>query len=1141
MKKKLLLPLVCFSVFAPTVLVNNLATNAIHISNYENTNQYKVLAEKVATQIADEGTVLLKNDGFLPMKGNEKISVFGKSSVNMSRFAGSAIGGTVLLKSIDLYSSLENAGFKTNQTLRDFYKNDTKSGKGRTNGNTGWTGVSEVTIGETSISSYSTDIINTFSQYNDAAIFVITREGSEGCDIKTYDARDTKDSPATEKHALELSDNESALYSFLHEHFNHIIIILDTSSSFECDQFQKDPKTSAVIWTGGYSGDVGLGTIGKILNGSVNPSGRTVDTWARDFTKNPAFKNFSDNAQTNIVTDSVGNRTHVPQDTMYKPNGDPVRSPGTLNAETYEWVDETNKVVKYGVNGVRPSSFVKYEEDIYIDYRYYETVYDDKAVSDTAAAETWYSGDEGVVYPFGYGLSYTKFTQTIESINYNENNNAVTTKVRVKNIGEKAGKEVVQLYLNAPYTKGGIEKASTVLCAFGKTQILKPKEYETIELKLNLQDFASYDAFDANHNGFKGYELEKGDYFLTLKHNAHDRFNDEDSSNLVERKIALSEDIKISVDRHTGKEVTNQFTYDAFSFFNTLPTENDIKFTRLSRNDKLETIIGDNSVASRTLKENSRVEEYLTHKFTIEDVDLVSNSEYISHDVFVSKDTAVEKGFRQKQQALNQSERTQASEMIGVSFDDEARWNSFLNEFTYNELLKYVSGSISSPSQSSIALKYGSEGNGPGKYSYVQFPSSSTLAATYNVELAADYGECVGEEANLSGKYGWWAPYATIRRSPFVGRSLYYYSSDPLLAGKMVANTIKTAGEKGVVCYVNGFGLGNQEKNREGGIVYASEQAIREIYLKSFQYAVEEGKAVAITTSYQRVGLVEAANNYPLLNNILKNEWGFKGVVMGDMTHSRNGYIDFDCFENINYRLLSGLSDQIDTNNNWFKNNMNCSWDDDAFDGNGAPVFIHEGTTVESYSWWNAVRNSAKARLYVAINYVDIKGNNLLSNDNIQIVTNFNADEHSLNANTNKNSYVLQKDKPVTLNVNLLNNLSGKTCYIDESTPLPKGLTFANNAITGAPLIKGKTRINILVKNNDIIYGKRIELIVTDIPILDSDGYIEPENPPIDNPIDNLNEEKGCKGSIVSELPIMLLSVMGGIILLTVSKKEDKA
>ncbi|MCQ2776340.1 MAG: glycoside hydrolase family 3 C-terminal domain-containing protein, partial [Bacilli bacterium] len=381
MKKQLLIPFFLVGMAVPLMLQNNdiKVSKALYICDISNKNDYNKHGMEVNAQMADEGFVLLKNDGRLPLAKGSRLSVVGKASTDLARGgagsgAGSVSGG---ITSIDLQKSLTDVGFEINDSLTSFYKDKNKSGSGRTNGNDGWQGNSEVTIGETPIEKYSDDLIASFADYNDAAIQVLTREGSEGCDVLTIDATDSQKFGYSEKHALELSDNEQALFDMLHEHFDNIIIVINSSNIFECDKFMNDDKVSGILWIGN-PGDVGPGAVGRILCGDVNPSGHTVDTWTRDFTKDPSFQNFSDNRHWGEAIPNTSNRLkHASMDTMFAADGSPMLSYGTdKNYKSHSsprWKEEAQKVVSGGINGVKPAAYVSYEEGIYVDYRYYET------------------------------------------------------------------------------------------------------------------------------------------------------------------------------------------------------------------------------------------------------------------------------------------------------------------------------------------------------------------------------------------------------------------------------------------------------------------------------------------------------------------------------------------------------------------------------------------------------------------------------------------------------------------------------------------------------------------------------------------------------------------------------------------------
>ncbi len=982
MKKKLLIPLFLAGMALPLAMPNEeiKLTRGYYVGEYSNRNAYITHGKDVNGRMADEGFVLLKNDGTLPLAKGSKISVFGKASTKLARGgAGSGSGRDNVDndRGQDLNNGLKQAGFEINSSLQDFYKNDDKSGIGRTNGNSSWKGISQVQIGETPMSQYDDTLKATFANFNDLAIQVIAREGSEGCDVKSCDARDfapnangtnksfCPTSPVSAKHALELSDNEEALFEMIKESFDHVVFVINSSNIFEIDELMKDPKVAGILWIGN-PGDVGSYAVGRILSGDVNPSGHTVDTWARDFTQDPTFKNFSDNAQNNPYYDADGNlKGFHAADTMFTKDGEPMLSYGTdkdyKNHASPRWDDQEHKVVKGGINGVKPAAYVSYEEGIYVDYRYYETKYADMAKENQEAADEWYNGETGVVRPFGFGLSYTTFSQKLLRINpaksktLTAKNDVIELAVEVTNTGEVAGRDAVQVYWRAPYTAGGIEKADRVLCAFDKTKLLEPGETQVVHLKFHLQDVANYDFSDANNNGFKGYELDGGNYQITINKNAHEEFDH------VDVKVQ-SKGIKYENDRFTGHKVENHFTDNGF--YSSMPGENDIEFTQMSRANFAETFPTTPDEESRKVKEGSRYEEFLTYKFNIADVDVEHNYDYIPEEATRTAEDA--EGWTQASSTKAKADRIQLNDMKGLDWDDE-KWEDFVNEATYAEMMNYVEGNrMSNPGLSNIGKEGASEGDGPQQFNIMWWVSSPIVAATFSPELARLEGECVGVESQLTGKCGWWGPAVNTHRSPFGGRNFEYYSADPFLMGRMAAIVVGTATDRGVYAYFKHFAVNDQEKNRESGISFVNEQALREIYLKSFQMVFEEGKSTGVMGSYNRCGLMETAANYYLLTSVLREEWGFKGAVLSDMTHSGNSSVDFQCYECVCNRNIAGCSLQLDSGgfSNQTKNAQKMDWDS----AQGCPAFTYNGEKVPSYTWWNAIRRTYKENMYMFAN-----------------------------------------------------------------------------------------------------------------------------------------------------------------------------
>ena len=1149
MKKKILIPLALAAVVLPLSLSKSVhPLDALMFGEANNQSDYIKYASQVGAQLADEGFVLLKNDGFLPMNTqNAKISIASKGSSSFVR-GGTGSGGGNVNSSVSAYSiqsSLEEVGCQINPTLVSFYSNSSKSGSGRSDANPNkWDGVNYSTIGETPLKSYSATELNSMDEYGDAIIFLITRQGSEGCDLKTCDARDSSSDPVSDRHALELSKNEEDLFNEIKKHTDHVIVVVNSSNVFECGRFEDDDKVSAVLWIGN-PGDVGPGALGRIISGQVNPSGHTVDTWARDFTADPTFQNFADNAQTNLIEDAEGNPVkYAPQNTMFNADGTPVMSYGSDKSykdhDKPNWEDEENLVVKGGLNGVKPGSYVSYEEGIYYDYRYYETKYHDmKAAGEDADA--WYEGETGVVYPFGYGLSYTEFTQEISYTNLpdapiSNPDTKVEVTVNVTNTGAVAGKEVVQLYFRAPYIKGGIEKADKVLCAFAKTDILEPNESQEVNLEFYLQDVANYDFMDSNKNGFAGYELDGGNYQVVLAKNAHEEIATADFS--VQEK-----GLQYAVDRYTGGEVKNRFTNRGF--FSSLPAEEDFEFTQMSRANFAQTFPTHPTVEDRTVSENSRVEEFLTHEFTIADLeleeltnadgDLVPNQyEYMPKAAYKTKADIEALGWTQAENTSGTVD-IKVTDLLNTDMDDPI-WDEFMNQMTYSEMLQFVSGGQQhNPAISRFGKESTGDSDGPQRFKIMWWVSGPIVAATYNVELARKQGDCIGMEGRIQGTQGWAGPGVNIHRSPFGGRNFEYYSADPFLTGRISGRVVAGATDRGVYCYFKHFAVNDQEKEREGVSAYVNEQALREIYLKAFQLPIQEGKALGIMSSYNRLGLMETAASYPLLTEVLRDEWGFKGSIISDMTHHSNSAHNRKCYENINNRILAGCNQQLDGSD--YKGDMNATWDSEL----GCPTFKYEGDTYEAYSWWYAVRKMAQQCIWM----------NARSSKYVSTFTTPLADI-SFSGTNEMRQYVVRSGENIDVEVTLpddikvggtYNNkaITGVELSIDPFTPLPSGLSFADNHITGKLDTTYNKFIHVVVEltladDTTVKVGGSFELIV----LAHSPELVEPTQPEQPAAEPAAPAKKGCRGSIVATSSLLALFSVAGLSFILAKKRKEQ-
>lgn len=754
------------------------------------------------------------------------IAVCGHSGIFDSEYGGSGSGGFDTSNNKNLYESLNDAGFVTNPTLKSFYESS-QSGPVRTanssdldNGDN-----QKIATAETPQSKYTDAVRNSYVDYSDAALVVITRIGGEGFDLPRYQG-DSEGTVSADSHYLELDQNEIDLLTAVTDGtFKRVVVVFNTPSSFEAT-FLKDSayaafadKIDAAVWIG-FTGSNGITALGEILNGDVNPSGRLVDTWAAGFTKNPSFVNFG----TGCLPDTT---------------------------------DKYDGGMYYSVD---------YEEGIYVGYRYYET----RGETD---GEDWYNAN--VVYPFGYGLSYTTFDWTVgdASASEIELGTTITVPVTVKNTGSVAGKDVVQLYASAPYTLGGIEKAHKVLVGFAKTKLLQPGESETVTVSFDPYSAASYDYRDANSNGFSGYELETGEYTLYVSRNAHES----------EKAIALNlaADVQIGTDPTTDREVVNRYT-DSENFL-----DSDWQLdTMLSRADWEGTWptpqTAQQHAGTDRLYEEIRSEEHNNPT----DFDSEEYPWFGEEPTLTLRD-------------LLPSAEAEGYEPV-VSYDDE-RWEELMMGCDEEEMIALINnGAYHTLAMESVGLPATIHGDGPSGFTCFmskeqvngtcQYVSEPVMASTWNINLMNELGEAIGEEGTIGDKAtgqpysSIYAPGVNIHRSPFGGRCSEYFSEDPFISGMMGAAEVQGIQSRGVLPTVKHFVANEQETHRSigGDLSWLSEQALREIYLKPFEYTVKLGETRGIMTSFNRIGTRWTGGDYRLLTEILRNEWGFNGLVICD-------------------------------------------------------------------------------------------------------------------------------------------------------------------------------------------------------------------------------------------------------------------
>ena len=775
-------------------------------------------ASDLAVRIAEEGIMLLENkDAVLPLAEGTKLNVFGWASTNPMLGGGGSGALNEAYESVGLLESLNDAGIETNTELSDFYtayKAD-RPVCGM------W--AQDWTLPEPAVSKYTDGMMANAKSFSDTAMIVISRPGGEGADLPndvqaiidgtyqdgtTYRAA-TYDDTLNEgndwdagDHYLQLNNREEELVDLVCANFSKVIVVYNGSNAFEMGFVKDHPQIKGLIWaaTGGH---VGMTALGEIVSGKVNPSAKTVDTLVYHLKDAPWWNNFGDFNYTN------------------------------MDEFKYTSVGFT------GTESTSVPSFVNYVEGIYVGYRFYET----------ASTEGLINYDDVVQYPFGYGLSYTTFTQKMSDIK--DAGDAITFTVEVTNTGAAAGKDVVEVYSNPPYTNGGIEKASANLVQFEKTGVIEPGQSETVNIEINKEELMSYDMRDT-----KGYVLEAGDYEISINRDAHNKIESKIWN--VPETIAYGGENKRPSDHITA---TNQFDYASGGV------------TYLSRADKFANY--KDAVAapgSFEMGEEAKASFY-------------NNSNYLTPEAAAADEdpnaAAVTTG------AVNDLKLV---DMRGLEKDDP-KWDQLMDQLTLDEMNALISlGGYQTNAVESIGKVRTNDCDGPASINNnftgvgsIGFPVGVTIAANWNKDLAYQFGDSIGTMANEMDVSGWYAPAMNNHRTAFAGRNFEYYSEDPVLSGYIAANAVKGAQDNGVYAYMKHFALNDQEGNRCDMVcTWSNEQAIREIYLKPFEKCVKDADCLAVMSSFNYIGNRWAGGSASLLKTVLRDEWGFRGFVETD-------------------------------------------------------------------------------------------------------------------------------------------------------------------------------------------------------------------------------------------------------------------
>ena len=773
-------------------------------------------ANELAKEVQSEAITMLKNDDSNLPLSNKKVNVFGWGSTNPV-YGGTGSGSmSDQYDTVSLLDGMKEAGLETNADLSKLYTDYRADRPVVAMWSQDWT------LPEVPADQYSDSLISDAKSFSDEAVVVITRVGGEGADLPTNmkaetityknnskDYEDFKDGESF----LQLSQTERDMIDLVTKNFDKVTLVYNGANAFQFDFLSNYPQIKSVLWCP-PAGQTGFSALGDVLAGETNPSGKTSDTFVKDLTKTPVFNN----------TDGAAAASSS--------------SVGADGAFVYDNVDDL--AAKYtGFTGQENTvlpSFVNYVEGIYVGYKFYET----------AADEGLISYDDTVIYPFGYGLSYTSFEQKMGDVSYKDGK--VTFDVTVTNTGDTAGKDVVEVYYNPPYTDGGIEKASKNLVAFEKTEKLEPGASETVKIEFDDDDMASYD-----NKGAKAWVLEKGDYTISVQSDSHHVIDSE--------KINVADTITYDSESNTHNDdqtvATNQFDYAA----------GDVAY--LSRANHFANY-AEATAAPTNFSMSDEVKAAFTNNGNYDPTQYDDDSDEMPT-------TGAKNGLR-------------LADLYGKDYDD-ADWEKLLDQLTFDDMDNLIAnGGYGTPAVSSVGKIQLTDADGPASLNNnftgvgsIGFPASTAFACTWNKDLAKQFGEMIGDMAHDMHVAGWYAPAMNIHRGAFSGRTFEYFSEDSLLSGVMASNEIAGAKEKGVYSFMKHFALNDQETNRINMVcTWADEQAIREIYLKPFEMSVKEGGAQAVMSSFNYIGYTYAGASNNLLNTVLRDEWGFKGFVLTD-------------------------------------------------------------------------------------------------------------------------------------------------------------------------------------------------------------------------------------------------------------------
>lgn len=1059
-------------------------------ADYDSLSDTEDAAAELNLELASEGFVLLKNkDNALPLKAtaesHAKVTVLGQQADTLAT-GGSGSGGQNKPAGdntpdvpMNIFQALEAAHIDYNLSVKEKYADASNDPGALSNGNAYEKGhYMEKVDTPTSdtvdfagnhykplASGGSLDGVD-LTGYTDTALVVFSRTGAEGNDNLAYGLPGTD---SQDDHYLELNTGEKELVAYAKKNFDKVIIIVNSPAAMELGDLEDDDEIDGILWIG-QTGWNGIMSLGKVLNGEVNPSGKTVDIYARDFRSDPTWYNFGNYTQSNYILNGVATDAQVTGSGSIKLGYDPLYA-----AE--------------GVNNDRNPAVIDYAEGIYMGYRYYETVYAELQKDGQTTADEWY--EQAVVYPFGYGLSYTTFSQEIVSISSNTISSAdakITVKVKVTNTGTVAGKDVVELYNHAPYTDGGIEKAEVVLVAFDKTDIIQPGQFQEITLEIDAKDLSSFDYNDANENGNSGYELEQGSYTLSVRSGSHTELDAETVS--VSSTLMWDED----GDPTTPNNIFSQED-GAWEMYNTTSTHWSVdgEDRYLKRNqlvdgsivmleeeyapgepnylqEQLGWLIAGDHADNKFVKEAFMVVNAQDPDSAYLDTDnrLTLEVETDYENVWLKTDEDIPDNWTQGEGVADESGlyKTELAEMKGIAIDDP-RWDDFMNQLSWEELVKIVQdGGYGSDPIDTIGKPRIEDHDGPGQlrqeatttpdgngYAWV---CEAVIGSTWNQDLCYEQGKIVGNEGIFLGVTGWYAPGANIHRNPLAGRNFEYYSQDPIHSGYILSAVVKGFQEKGGHIYMKHAFLNDQETSRAGVVTFATEQAIREIYAKPFEIAVRKADANGMMTSFNRIGLSSSVC-YAVNQQMYTNEWGYDGMTVTDAYDSNSGWDSEGMVRGAVIPLNSCFAIFPPASE------IEGTWNASLRNGKGGVEVLNaSGAKIASPTQYYYARTTALRALHVYTNsnaFTGLTARNVLPSRKL-----------SFENGESIASYDVYTTEELTAFKANMDQVYGADKYTVTVTGLPNGLQFdvATGKLTGtAPSVPGAYSFDITVTGKD--------------------------------------------------------------------------